>query len=105
MCVQFYPLSLIYAKTFTVDGKYQGTWVPLDRGRDLAEQYGVGSYLSCIFDFVPSASVIAALPVIRTGTPDRSGQQTPSGLPGHPNQRVISPFANHGQTEIGRAHV
>ncbi|OWZ66950.1 hypothetical protein AYX15_01858 [Cryptococcus neoformans] len=79
-------------------GKYQGTWVPLDRGRDLAEQYGVGSYLSCIFDFVPSASVIAALPVIRTGTPDRSGQQTPSGLPGHPNQRVISPFANHGQT-------
>lgn len=98
MCVQFYPLSLIYAKTFTVDGKYQGTWVPLDRGRDLAEQYGVGSYLSSVFDFVPSASVIAALPVIRTGTPDRSGQQTPSGLPGHPNQRVISPFANHGQT-------
>ncbi|KAL0243474.1 hypothetical protein I308_105440 [Cryptococcus tetragattii IND107] len=47
-------------------GKYQGTWVPLDRGRDLADQYGVGGYLSSIFDFVPSASVIAALPVIRT---------------------------------------
>ncbi|KIR54440.1 transcription factor [Cryptococcus gattii Ru294] len=78
-------------------GKYQGTWVPLDRGRDLADQYGVGGYLSSIFDFVPSASVIAALPVIRTGTPDRSGQRTPSGLQGHPNQRVLSPFPNHGQ--------
>lgn len=98
MCVQFsHPSSLFCAKTITVDGKYQGTWVPLDRGRDLADQYGVGGYLSSIFDFVPSASVIAALPVIRTGTPDRSGQRTPSGLQGHPNQRVLSPFPNHGQ--------
>nr|XP_019008808.1 uncharacterized protein I206_06492 [Kwoniella pini CBS 10737]OCF47589.1 hypothetical protein I206_06492 [Kwoniella pini CBS 10737] len=83
-------------------GKYQGTWIPFERGQELAAQYGVTSYLAPVFDFVPSATAIAALPVIRTGTPDRAGQKTPSSnMTGYNpslmsgnrgNGRVISPF-------------
>ncbi|CCH44530.1 Transcription factor [Wickerhamomyces ciferrii] len=32
-------------------GKYQGTWVPLDRARDIAEQFGVHRILAPLFDF------------------------------------------------------
>lgn len=34
-------------------GKYQGTWVPLNEGRSLAEKHGVISRITKIFDFVP----------------------------------------------------
>ncbi|KAK8846691.1 hypothetical protein IAR55_005778 [Kwoniella newhampshirensis] len=93
-------------------GKYQGTWIPFERGIELAAQYGVTGYLAPIFDFVPSPTAIAALPVIRTGTPDRAGQKTPaaSGMAGYNpglmsvgrptpsgNGRVISPYPGHGQ--------
>ncbi|KAA1129253.1 hypothetical protein PGTUg99_020413 [Puccinia graminis f. sp. tritici] len=37
-------------------GKYQGTWVPLDRGIDLAKQYGVDHLLSALFNFQPSSN-------------------------------------------------
>ncbi|KAK6904056.1 hypothetical protein I203_107570 [Kwoniella mangroviensis CBS 8507] len=92
-------------------GKYQGTWIPFERGQELAAQYGVSSYLAPVFDFVPSPTAIAALPVIRTGTPDRAGQKTPSSsMAGYTpslmsgnrggssaNGRVISPFPHgHG---------
>ncbi|ORY66923.1 hypothetical protein BCR35DRAFT_308358 [Leucosporidium creatinivorum] len=36
-------------------GKYQGTWVPMDRGIALSRQYGVDRLLQPIFDFVPTA--------------------------------------------------
>ncbi|OCF37625.1 hypothetical protein I316_00752 [Kwoniella heveanensis BCC8398] len=93
-------------------GKYQGTWIPFERGQDLAAQYGVSSYLAPVFDFVPSPTAVASLPVIRTGTPDRAGQKTPaSSMAGYNpglmsagraggssnNGRVISPFPQgHG---------
>ncbi|KAJ1306576.1 hypothetical protein OPQ81_007577 [Rhizoctonia solani] len=35
-------------------GKYQGTWIPLERGRDVAAQYGVASLLSPLFDYIPA---------------------------------------------------
>ncbi|KAJ7577062.1 transcription factor [Mycena floridula] len=44
-------------------GKYQGTWIPLERGRDIALQYGVAPLLAPLFDFTPSTSSLAALPV------------------------------------------
>ncbi|WWD22001.1 hypothetical protein CI109_106489 [Kwoniella shandongensis] len=93
-------------------GKYQGTWIPFERGTELAAQYGVTGYLAPIFDFVPSPTAVAALPVIRTGTPDRAGQKTPaaSGMTGYNpglmsagrptpsgSGRVISPYPGHGQ--------
>ncbi|KZT18653.1 apses-domain-containing protein [Neolentinus lepideus HHB14362 ss-1] len=34
-------------------GKYQGTWIPLERGRDIARQYGVAPLLAPLFDFQP----------------------------------------------------
>ncbi|KAI0705179.1 transcription factor [Cytidiella melzeri] len=43
-------------------GKYQGTWIPLERGRDIALQYGVAPLLSPLFDFVPNTNAIGALP-------------------------------------------
>ncbi|KAJ7224299.1 transcription factor [Mycena pura] len=53
-------------------GKYQGTWIPLERGRDIALQYGVGPLLAPLFDFVPSTSSLGPLPLtapIGTGSP------------------------------------
>lgn len=44
-------------------GKYQGTWIPLERGRDVALQYGVAPLLAPLFDFQPSTNSLAALPV------------------------------------------
>ncbi|TFK65589.1 transcription factor [Pluteus cervinus] len=38
-------------------GKYQGTWIPLERGRDIAFQYGVAPLLAPLFDFTPSNSL------------------------------------------------
>ncbi|CAI2168889.1 1982_t:CDS:2 [Funneliformis geosporum] len=34
-------------------GKYQGTWVPFERGKDLAEQYGVLEILRPLLDYQP----------------------------------------------------
>lgn len=61
-------------------GKYQGTWyapvslvrsylqylmcrIPLERGRDLALQYGVASLLAPLFDFTPSTNALGTLAV------------------------------------------
>ncbi|KAK0489174.1 transcription factor [Armillaria novae-zelandiae] len=44
-------------------GKYQGTWIPLERGRDIALQYGVAPLLAPLFDFTPSTNSLVALPV------------------------------------------
>ncbi|KAJ4469527.1 transcription factor [Lentinula aciculospora] len=44
-------------------GKYQGTWIPLDRGRDIASQYGVLPLLASLFDFTPSTNSLSALPM------------------------------------------
>ena len=70
-------------------GKYQGTWcvsrhlahfvafktvhcrIPLERGRDIAVQYGVASLLAPLFDFVPNTNAIGALP---PGLPPMAGE-------------------------------
>ncbi|PFH51766.1 hypothetical protein AMATHDRAFT_141694 [Amanita thiersii Skay4041] len=44
-------------------GKYQGTWIPLERGRDLALQYGVAPLLAPLFDFTPTTNALGTLPV------------------------------------------
>jgi len=40
-------------------GKYQGTWIPLERGRDVAMQFGVAPLLAPLFDFMPTPLAIA----------------------------------------------
>ncbi|KAK9480641.1 hypothetical protein V1514DRAFT_317842 [Lipomyces japonicus] len=37
-------------------GKYQGTWVPLERGREIAIQYRVEDVLRPVFEFRPSST-------------------------------------------------
>ncbi|KAH9913856.1 transcription factor [Fomitopsis serialis] len=59
-------------------GKYQGTWIPLERGRDIAVQYGVAPLLAPLFDFVPNANALGGLPA---GLPNiTSGNFVPAGL-------------------------
>ncbi|KAH6915983.1 transcription factor [Coprinopsis sp. MPI-PUGE-AT-0042] len=48
-------------------GKYQGTWIPLEKGRDIALQYGVAPLLAPLFDFQPSTNSLGALPVSTPG--------------------------------------
>ncbi|KAH0836726.1 apses-domain-containing protein [Lanmaoa asiatica] len=50
-------------------GKYQGTWIPLDRGRDIAAQYGVAPLLAPLFDFTPSSTSLTSLPAANTAPP------------------------------------
>ncbi|KAI0955043.1 hypothetical protein AcW1_006748 [Taiwanofungus camphoratus] len=60
-------------------GKYQGTWIPLERGRDIAIQYGVAPLLAPLFDFVPNANPLGALP---PGLPNMTGLAPPPIMPG-----------------------
>lgn len=43
-------------------GKYQGTWIPLERGRDVAAQYGVAPLLAPLFDHVPNPAIMGSIP-------------------------------------------
>lgn len=45
--------------------------IPLERGRDIATQYGVAPLLAPLFDFVPNTNAIGALP---PGMPSMSGK-------------------------------
>lgn len=38
-------------------GKYQGTWIPFERGVELARHYGVESYMKPILDFDPETTI------------------------------------------------
>ncbi|KAI9063892.1 transcription factor [Trametes sanguinea] len=60
-------------------GKYQGTWIPLERGRDIAFQYGVAPLLAPLFDFVPNANPMGSLPASLTNVP---GLAPPPIMPG-----------------------
>ncbi|KIY70599.1 apses-domain-containing protein [Cylindrobasidium torrendii FP15055 ss-10] len=60
-------------------GKYQGTWIPLDRGRDISMQYGVAPLLAPLFDFQPSTHTLGALPV---GAPSIAGSPRPLSAAG-----------------------
>ncbi|KAL1943067.1 hypothetical protein VTO73DRAFT_4738 [Trametes versicolor] len=60
-------------------GKYQGTWIPLERGRDIALQYGVAPLLAPLFDFVPNANPMGTLPASLAGVP---GLAPPPIMPG-----------------------
>ncbi|KAF8906297.1 apses-domain-containing protein [Gymnopilus junonius] len=84
-------------------GKYQGTWIPLERGRDIALQYGVAPLLSPLFDFTPSTNSLGALPVTAppaTASPRplsasssySSIGQTPNYMPALPSSLAPPPI-------------
>ncbi|KAH9983890.1 hypothetical protein BJV74DRAFT_848944 [Russula compacta] len=65
-------------------GKYQGTWIPLERGRDIALQYGVANLLAPLFDFIPSSGSLSALPTALQASNGAPGNYLPSSLPSAP---------------------
>ncbi|TDL23601.1 hypothetical protein BD410DRAFT_768110 [Rickenella mellea] len=60
-------------------GKYQGTWIPLERGRELALQYGIAPLLSPLFDFIPNATSMSGLPNPLPNLPGLGGGRPLSG--------------------------
>lgn len=53
------------------DGRHHGIWIPLERGRKLAETFGVGNFTRRLFDFIISPDGMLAYPP----------QNTPPGFP------------------------
>ncbi|KAG9017248.1 transcriptional regulator swi6, partial [Tulasnella sp. 427] len=46
-------------------GKYQGTWIPLERGREVATQFGVLPLLQPLFDYVPPTATMPSMVGLR----------------------------------------
>ncbi|KAF8317750.1 uncharacterized protein EI90DRAFT_3084885 [Cantharellus anzutake] len=61
-------------------GKYQGTWIPLERGRELATQFGVAPLLAPLFDYVAPNASMPRLPVPNA---IRSYQSSPPSTASH----------------------
>ncbi|KAF8216496.1 hypothetical protein K438DRAFT_1953429 [Mycena galopus ATCC 62051] len=80
-------------------GKYQGTWIPLERGRDIALQYGVGPLLAPLFDFIPSTSSLGPLPLaapIGTASPRPLSAASSYGtLPGSQQSNYSGPMPSN----------
>ncbi|TIB79256.1 hypothetical protein E3Q23_00396 [Wallemia mellicola] len=69
-------------------GKYQGTWIPFERGRELALQYGCNHLLAPIFDFNPSVMQPSA------------GRSAKSPSKKRQNSIVLSPTQERHQSSI-----
>ncbi|KAK9384353.1 hypothetical protein V1515DRAFT_542125 [Lipomyces mesembrius] len=63
-------------------GKYQGTWVPLDRGREIAMQYRVEELLRPVFEFRPTSTSPPPAPKHITASSVR-GRLRGAGVPRH----------------------
>ncbi|EJU03812.1 apses-domain-containing protein [Dacryopinax primogenitus] len=78
-------------------GKYQGTWIPLERGRELAHQYGVGHLLAPIFDAAPATSSESfpgsqRFPAVSLSKQPARSSQTAA----FPPASVVSPVPDYG---------
>ncbi|KAK9244516.1 hypothetical protein V1506DRAFT_317102 [Lipomyces tetrasporus] len=63
-------------------GKYQGTWVPLERGREIAAQYRVEDILRPVFEFRPTSTSPPPAPKHITASSVR-GRLRGAGIPRH----------------------
>ncbi|CEL56203.1 Start control protein cdc10 OS=Schizosaccharomyces pombe (strain 972 / ATCC 24843) GN=cdc10 PE=1 SV=1 [Rhizoctonia solani AG-1 IB] len=80
-------------------GKYQGTWIPLERGRDVAAQYGVASLLGPLFDYVPAPAPLHPRPLGTAAhgpTPGSNSQSTGYSFPPAPIVSPLPPTAPPG---------
>ncbi|KAL5492522.1 SWI6 [Sanghuangporus weigelae] len=84
-------------------GKYQGTWIPLERGRELALQYGIAPLLSPLFDFQPTQQTMGGLPSSLPGLPGLTGGRPLSGSATYPNLAPITPGSALRLLNQGRA--
>ncbi|KEP49410.1 start control protein cdc10 [Rhizoctonia solani 123E] len=72
-------------------GKYQGTWIPLERGRDVAAQYGVASLLSPLFDYIPAPAPLHPRSLGSTSHAPNSSHSQSSGYV-YPPAPIVSPL-------------
>ncbi|WWC85256.1 uncharacterized protein L201_000118 [Kwoniella dendrophila CBS 6074] len=56
-------------------GKYQGTWIPIERGLALAKQYGVEDLLRPIIDYVPTSVSPPPAPKHSVAPPTKSRKE------------------------------
>ncbi|WWC69685.1 uncharacterized protein I206_103628 [Kwoniella pini CBS 10737] len=56
-------------------GKYQGTWIPIERGLALAKQYGVEDLLRPIIDYVPTSVSPPPAPKHTVAPPTKSRKE------------------------------
>jgi regulatory protein SWI6 len=75
-------VSAFHGFTFEYSGAYLLFWrIPLERGRELAVQYGVAPLLAPLFDFIPTAQATQLIPPnlapSRTMTPNKRGPGSP----------------------------
>ncbi|KAG0020023.1 transcriptional regulator swi6 [Entomortierella chlamydospora] len=81
-------------------GKYQGTWVPFQRGKDLATQYKVEPYLRALFDYeIPEdADIVIPTKEMFHATQKARDTLKPRKSYGSPRQ---SPAAKQGRRSTG----
>ncbi|KAG8691754.1 transcriptional regulator swi6 [Ceratobasidium sp. 423] len=77
-------------------GKYQGTWqrlhrIPLERGRDVAAQYGVASLLGPLFDYIPAPAPLHPRS-LGASHPPNSGSNSQSSGYVYPPAPIVSPL-------------
>lgn len=78
-------------------GKYQGTWIPLERGREIANQFGVAPLLAPLFDYTPpTPSVTHRMPGTAPNTAPRPFY-SPQGM-ASPHFGSPSGLSFHGMT-------
>ncbi|KAF8935511.1 transcriptional regulator swi6 [Dissophora ornata] len=79
-------------------GKYQGTWVPFQRGKDLAKQYKVEPFLRALFDYdIPeggSDTVTPTKEMVQAAQKARDGPK-PKKISGSPR---MSPAIKRGRS-------
>ncbi|CAE6454645.1 unnamed protein product [Rhizoctonia solani] len=73
-------------------GKYQGTWIPLERGRDVATQYGVVSLLSPLFDYIPAPAPLHPRSLGASSHAPNSGSNSQSSGYVYPPAPIVSPL-------------
>ncbi|CAE6475136.1 unnamed protein product [Rhizoctonia solani] len=73
-------------------GKYQGTWIPLERGRDVAAQYGVASLLSPLFDYVPAPAPLHPRSLGAGSHAPNSASNSQSSGYTYPPAPIVSPL-------------
>ena len=59
--------------------------IPLERGRELAQQYGIAPLLSPLFDFTPTQQGMGSLPAHWPAAAGLAGTRQLSGSASYPN--------------------
>lgn len=78
-------------------GKYQGTWIPLDSGRELAAKNGVLEKLRPMFDFVPGDRSPPPAPKHATATSSKPRQPR---APAQPKRQPVTAQPDYDQMDV-----